>query len=158
MDTDVLGGDLVIATGSIRFDGTGREYLPIEFPAVANFEAVTALSDAAKSLNIRHHIGIVHSKDSFYGQHSPERMPVSYELLNKWEAFRRGVALASEMESSTLFIVSSVLKLRAGAVFLSVWNQERAKIGLDNPHIFDTDAAVRVAIEAIRNLIKSDKG
>ena len=107
---DVMGGDIVIATGAIRMDGTGREYIPVEFPAVADFEVVNALVEAAQQLNRKYHVGVVHCKDSYYGQHEPEIMPAGYELLNKWEAWKKGGALTSEMESSTLFIVGKLLK------------------------------------------------
>ena len=89
IDLSVQSGDVVIATGAIRFEHTSREYAPIEYPAVANFEITTALVAAAKASGYRYHTGVVHCKDAFYGQHSPARMPVSYELLNKWEAWKR---------------------------------------------------------------------
>ena len=107
MDIDLKGGDIVIATGAIRMEGTSREYAPIEFPAVPNFDVVNALVDSAKTLNYNYHTGIVQCKDSFYGQHSPETKPVSYELLNKWEAWKRLGCLASEMESAALYVVPS---------------------------------------------------
>ena len=98
---------LVIATGAIRMEGTSKEYAPIEFPAVANLEVVNALVKASENLGYTHHTGVVQCKDSFYGQHSPEIKPVSYELMNKWEAWKRLGCLASEMESAALFVVAS---------------------------------------------------
>jgi uridine phosphorylase len=157
MAEHVKGGDVVIASGAIRLDGTGREYAPIEYPAVADYEVVNALADSAKKLGQKFHVGVVQCKDSFYGQHSPERMPVSYDLLNKWKAYIRTGALASEMESSTLFIVGSYLRIRAGAVLLVCGNQERAAAGLDNPLSHDTEIPTRVAVEALRRLIAADK-
>lgn len=156
MQTDVLSGDIVIANGAIRMEGTSKEYAPIEFPAVPSFEVLTALKKAAVALETRHHVGVVQCKDAFYGQHSPEKMPVSYELLNKWEAWKRLGCLASEMESAALFIVASSLGVRMGSCFLVMANQEREKLGLENPVVHDTDMAVRVAVEAIRNLIRED--
>lgn len=157
MQLEVMSGDLVIATGAIRMEGTSKEYAPIEFPAVANIEIVNALINTAKENNSRYHAGVVECKDSFYGQHSPERMPVSYELLNKWEAWKRLGTLASEMESAALFTVASTLGVRAGSVFLVVANQEREKEGLENPVVHDTDAAIRTAVEALRKMIQEDK-
>ncbi|MCR5265644.1 MAG: uridine phosphorylase, partial [Cyanobacteria bacterium RUI128] len=146
MDLDVKGGDIVIATGAIRMEGTSREYAPIEFPAVANFDIVNALVKSANSLGYDYHTGIVQCKDSFYGQHNPETKPVSYELLNKWEAWKRLGCLASEMESAALFVVAAHLKIRVGSVFLAVANQEREKLGLENPIVHDTDKAIKTAI------------
>lgn len=157
MQLDVKSGDVVIASGAIRMEGTSREYAPIEFPAVADIRVINALMQAADELEQKYHIGVVQSKDSFYGQHSPETKPVSYELLNKWEAWKRLGCLASEMESAALFVVASHLKVRAGACFLVMANQEREKEGLDNPVVHDTDMAVQTAVKAIRRLIRQDQ-
>lgn len=156
MDLDVKGGDIVVATGAIRAEGTTREYVPIEFPAVANLEVINSLVQASKDLKENYHAGVVQSKDSFYGQHSPESKPIGYDLLNRWDAWVKCGCLASEMEGAALFIVGSYLKVRVGAVFLAIANQERAKAGLDNPQAHDTEGAIKVAVEAIRNLIKQD--
>lgn len=157
MQLEVKSGDLVIATGAIRMEGTSKEYAPIEFPAVADLEVTNALAAAAKEKKEAYHTGVVQCKDAFYGQHEPEVKPVSYELLNKWEAWKRMGCLASEMESAALFIVGSALRVRVGSVFLVMANQERAKGGLENPVVHDTDAAIQVAIEALRKLIKEDR-
>lgn len=153
----VMGGDIVIATGAVRMEGTSREYAPIEFPAVADFNVAMALREAAVRLGMNYHMGVVQCKDSFYGQHDPEEMPVSYELLNKWEAWKRLGVLASEMESAALFTVAARLGVRAGSAFLVVANQEREKKGMDNPQVHDTSSAIRVAVEGVRQLIISDK-
>lgn len=153
MDLDVKSGDLVIATGAIRMEGTSKEYAPIEFPAVADYNIVTSLINSAKKLNLPFHVGVVQCKDAFYGQHNPESMPVSYELENKWNAWLRLGTLASEMESAALFVVGSFLKVKVGSIFLVVANQEREKQGLENPVVHDTDSAIRVAIEAIKQMI-----
>ena len=157
MQLDVKSGDLVIASGSIRMEGTSREYAPIEFPAVTDVHITAALMDAAQSLGVPYHVGVVQSKDSFYGQHSPEEKPVSYDLLNKWAAWKRLGCLASEMESAALCIVAASLGVRAGSCFLVMANQEREEAGLDNPVVHDTVMAIRTAVEAIRRLI-ADEG
>ena len=154
MDIDLKGGDVVIATGAIRMEGTSKEYAPIEFPAVADHDMVNALVNSAKKLGFNYHTGVVECKDSFYGQHEPEKMPVSYELMNKWNAWLRLGCKASEMESAALFIVGSYLRVKVGSVFLVVANQEREKQGLDNPVVHDTDGAIKVAIEAFKSIVK----
>ena len=153
---EVKSGDIVIATGAIRMEGTSREYAPIEFPAVPDLTVTNALVDAAQKKGYPFHTGVVQCKDSFYGQHEPEAKPVGYELLNKWEAWKKLGCLASEMESAALFVVASCLKVRVGSCFLVLANQEREKLGLDNPVVHDTDMAVQVAVEAVRNLIWTD--
>ncbi|MDD3423485.1 MULTISPECIES: uridine phosphorylase [Sphaerochaeta] len=153
----VMGGDVVIATGAVRMEGTSREYAPIEFPAVASFEVVQALAEAANMLGKRSHIGVVQCKDSFYGQHDPAIMPVSYDLINKWEAWKRLGVLASEMESAALFVVAARLGARCGSAFSVVGNQEREILGMDNPKLHDTEDAIRVTVQALRNLIAIDR-
>ena len=157
MQTDVKSGDIVIATGAVRMEGTSKEYAPIEYPAVPDFGVTTALVSAAKALKMPYHTGVVQCKDAFYGQHAPELMPVSYELQNKWEAWKKLGCLASEMETAALYIVAAKLHVRVGACFLVMANQEREKLGLENPVVHDTDMAVQVAVEAIRKLIKEDR-
>ncbi len=157
MQTKVKAGEVVIASGAIRMEGTSKEYMPIEFPAVADFEVTTSLVDAAKRMDQSYHIGIIECKDSFYGQQRPETMPVHYELENKWNAWLAGGTLMSEMESAALFTVSSVLGVRTGTVSYVLQNQERRKAGLDDEEATDIDVAIKVAIEAIREMIKKDK-
>ena len=154
IDIDVKGGDVVIATGSVRTEGTSREYAPIEFPAVADLDVVNAMVKAAKDLGYNYHAGIVHSKDSFYGQHEPEVMPVRDELINRWEAIKKLGCKASEMESAALFICASHLGARCGATFLVMGNQERDAKGMDNPIVYDTSPAIKTAIEAVKLLIR----
>ncbi len=153
----VKSDDVVIATGAIRMEGTSREYAPIEYPAVPDFAVLSALVEAAKSLGKLWHTGVVQCKDSFYGQHSPGRMPVSYELLNKWEAWKRLGVLASEMESAALFVAANALGVRCGSVFHVIWNQERQAAGLDQAESCDPSAAIDVATEALKRLILADK-
>lgn len=157
MDLEVKGGDLVIATGAIRMEGTSKEYAPIEYPAVSDLFVTNALVEAANQCGYTSHTGVVQCKDAFYGQHEPGTKPVSYELMNKWEAWLRMGCKASEMESAALFIAASYLRIRAGSVFLTVGNQEREKAGLENPIVHDTEAAIATAVGAIRLLIRKEK-
>jgi uridine phosphorylase len=156
MQENVCGGDIVIASGAIRMEGTSREYAPIEYPAVPDVTVLNALITAAKKKQVTYHAGVVQCKDSFFGQHEPEVMPVSYELQNKWEAWLRMGCLASEMESAALFIAGSFLRVRVGSCFLVVANQERAKKGLPNAQVHDTQLAIVTAVEALRELIRED--
>ena len=157
MQENVMSGDVVIATGAVRMEGTSHEYAPAEYPAVSDFDVATALKKAAVDMNIPHHVGVVQCKDSFFGQHEPEVMPVSYQLQQKWQAWCRLGCLASEMESAALFIAASFLRVRCGSCFLVIANQERAKKGLPNPQVHDPELAIKVAVEGIRNLIEQDK-
>lgn len=158
IDSSLVPGDLIIPTGAIRNDGTGNQYVPVEFPAVPHFEVLTALKEAAELLNYKNHLGIVECKDSFYGQHEPERMPIAPILKQKWDAWKIAGALASEMESSTLFLLSSILKVRCGTVLLLCRNKER-EIQNDMPiiRVTETAPAIETAIKALEILIEKDK-
>ena len=154
---DVQSGDVVVATGAIRFEHTSREYAPIEFPAVADFQVTNALVEATKKLGFPLHTGIVQCKDSFYGQHDPAASPVYYELQQKWESWKRLGVLASEMESAALFVVAAALGCRCGSCFHVVWNQEREAAGLDQKMSEDTSSSVKVSVEALKLLIEADR-
>ena len=153
----VQSDDVVIATGAVRHEGASREYAPIEFPAVSDYRIQEALVQAAKNLGKSWHAGVVQCKDSFYGQHDPARMPVSYELQAKWEAWKRLGVLASEMESAALFCCAAALGVRCGSCFHVVWNQEREAAGLDQQESHDTSAAIEVGIEALKILIREEQ-
>ena len=153
----VISGDLVIATAAVRMEGTSKEYAPIEFPAAADYDVTSALVKAALKNNFRYHTGVVQSKDSFYGQHSPESMPVWYELSDKWSAWKKLGVLASEMETAALFTVGAVRGVKMGCVLHSLWNQERKKLGYEDDDDFDTETAVKTAVDALKILISEDK-
>ena len=157
IDLDVMPGDVVVATGAIRYEHTSLEYAPIEFPAVPDFGITCTLKAAGEELGYRIHTGVVQCKDSFYGQHSPEKSPVSYELLQKWESWKRLGVKASEMESAALFVVAAALGVRCGSCFHVIWNQEREKEGFTDAMVEDTSGAVRVGIEAMKRIIKADQ-
>ena len=157
IDLQVNAGDVVVATGAIRYEHTSLEYAPIEFPAVPDFDVAAALRAAAEDLGYPFHTGVVQCKDSFYGQHCPEKSPVSYELLQKWESWKRLGVKASEMESAALFVVASALGVRCGACFHVIWNQERAKAGLPMEACHDTSRAIRVGVEAMKRIISADQ-
>ena len=157
IDLNVQSGDVVVATGAIRYEHTSREYAPSEFPAVADFQVTNALVEATKKLGFPLHTGIVQCKDSFYGQHDPAASPVYYELQQKWESWKRLGVKASEMESAALFVVAAALGCRCGSCFHVVWNQEREAAGLDQKMSEDTTASVKVAVEALKLLIQEDR-
>lgn len=151
--TQVQSGDVVVATAAVRMEGTSREYAPIEWPAAADFHVTTALASSAATLSKPHHVGVVQSKDSFYGQHSPQKMPVASMLTEKWQAWKQLGVLASEMECAALFTVAATRGVRCGAVFHVIWNQEREAAGLDQSESHDTAAAIEVGVAAIKRLI-----
>ena len=157
IDLNVKAGDIIVAQSAVRQDGTSYEYAPEGYPATADFDITAALVSAAKKNNASLHIGVVQSKDSFYGQHSPERMPQNKALSEKWEAYKKLGVLASEMESATLFTVAAARKVKCGALFLVLWNQEREKSGLDQDEFFDMGISIKCVIDAFREIIKNER-
>ncbi|MCF2663155.1 uridine phosphorylase [Oscillibacter valericigenes] len=157
IDLSVQSGDIVVATGAVRYEHTSLEYAPIEFPAVPDLGVTNCLAQATKALGLPLHTGVVQCKDSFYGQHSPEKSPVFYELQAKWESWKRLGVKASEMESAALFVVAAALGCRCGSCFHVIWNQEREAAGLDQKMNEDTANSVKVAVEALKLLIESDR-
>jgi len=155
INLDVKSGDLVVATSAIRQEGTSREYAPIEYPASADMDVVFALKEAVDEMGVNAHFGVVQSKDSFYGQHSPEKSPVSYELLNKWESWKKLGVLSSEMETAALYTVAASLGVKCGCVLAVIWNQERKALGFVEEDNLNTENAIKTAILAIKKLINS---
>ena len=137
-------------------EGTSREYMPIAFPAVPDFSLLQHLAAAVEALQYTYQIGVVQCKDSFYGQHDPERMPVKQELLSNWAAWKAGGVLASEMESAALFVTAAVLHVRCATVLHMIWNQEREEVSAETAQL-DPDTSIRVAIAALRMQIAADR-
>ena len=161
IDLKVSGGDLVVVTAAVRDEGTSFEYIPASYPAVANFDIVSALKASSEKVlegqNKNYHIGVIQSKDSFYGETNPEMMPISEMLLDRWESHIKCGCLASEMECSAIFSVAITRDVRAGAIITAIWNVERHKAGMEDKTDLDSTNAIKSAVEAIRILIEKDK-
>ena len=162
MQPNIKTGDVAVLTGSIRDEGTTLHYMPVEFPAVADLDVVVALREGAKKAGIPFHLGISQSKDSFYGEVEPNRMPVDKRLHERWKAWVAGGAICSEMEASSIFVLSSIYRKRAGGVMLM------AKLDLgdedhfdkdsgNNMEMFDINRVIKVAIEGLKILIGRDR-
>lgn len=140
-------GELAIVTGAIRDEGTSLHYMPADFPAVAHYEVVQALRKAATTKGLAHRVGISQSKDSFYGEVEPEHSGVTQRLLDRWKAWEIGGAICSEMEASTLFIVASMLRVRAGGIMVMHGEGELGSL----------EPLIETAVLAVRELIKGDQ-
>ena len=162
VDLKVWGGDLVIASAAIRGEGTTYEYLPKDYPAVADFEVIEALKSSAETLSTdedgnRYHIGVVHSKDSFYGEVEPDNSPVGEDIKYRWDAYLKCGCLTSEMECAAVYAASIARRARCGAVLTAIWNVERSKAGLPDNITNDSTRAIKCVIGAIERLIEADK-
>lgn len=157
----VVGGDLLVASAAVRSEGTSREYIPDGYPAAADFDVVRALKDAGDELSTdedgnRCHVGVVQSKDNFYGEIDPNSTGVAAKLNAAWEGYARCGCLTSEMECAAIFSVALLRGVRAGAVLTALWNVERTNAGLPDKNCESSERAIKCAIGAIRRLIKQD--
>ena len=152
---EIKMGDLVIAMGSVRSEGTPNGYIPLEYPAVASLHVVNALVDAAKASGAPHHVGIIRSVDALYSDLLPDTMPRPH-LRDELAMWSRAGVLSNDMETSTLFVVARLRKLRAGTINLCV-----DELGAGEIHHLDPsymDRMLKVAVDALRLLIKADRG
>jgi uridine phosphorylase len=140
-------GELAIVSAAIRDEGTSLHYMPADFPAVAHYEVVQALRKAATDKGLAHHVGISQSKDSFYGEVEPEHSGVTQRLLDRWKAWEIGGAICSEMEASTLFVLASMLRVRAGGIMVMHGEGELGSL----------EPLIETAVLALRELIKGDQ-
>jgi len=154
LQNDIKMGDIVIATSAVRADGTSRSYAPIELPAVADFNVTSALVDAAHKLRQKIHFGPVLTSDAFYGD---------LDNLRLWSKYN---VLSVEMESSTLFTLANVKKLKAGSILAVDGNplmglgkgefEPGEKTGELDEHVQKAiNTEIRIAIEAIKILESS---
>jgi uridine phosphorylase len=156
MQEHIKPGDIAVISGAIRDEGTGLHYLPIEFPAVADIDITNALAFASREMGKNTHVGISQSKDSFYGQHDPSRMPVAARLHERWSAWIGGGALCSEMEAATLYIVASVLRVRAGGLMMVMGHPDQSPMSPSEWEASKVEHLLPVAIEGMREIIRRD--
>jgi len=109
-------GSIVIATGAVRGDGTSREYFPLEYPAVADFDTLEALLEAAKERKVEPNVGIIRAHDAFYA----ESILAGGDYLLKDKPWIESGVLSTENESSTLFTLCTVRKCRSGTILVPV--------------------------------------
>ena len=145
MQDFVAPGDLIVVSAAVRDEGTALHYMPMAFPAVADIDVVDCLRQACESLTVPHHVGISHSKDSFYGEIEPERMPMASRLKERWEAWVKSGVLCSEMEAATLYVLARTLGKRAGGIMVAHGTGAELEI------------LCRTAVEGVRRLIRLDR-
>jgi uridine phosphorylase len=151
---EVKMGDLVIAIGSVRSEGTPNGYVPPEYPAIASLDVINALVSASQSAGVPYHVGVIRSVDALYSDLMPDKMPRPNHLREELDMWSRAGILSNDMETSTLFVVARIRKLRAGTINLCV-----DELGAGEIHHLDPsymDRMLRVAVDAIRILIERD--
>ena len=151
MQPHIQTGSVIVPYGIVRGGKTGEEYLPPEYPAVPHPDVLYALLESAKSSKNPVYSGITHCKDAFFKE-EPDLMPNTEGVKNYWKMFRKANVLCSEMESDTMFVVASIRGMRAGAVFCAIGSVEGSPITA----IVGVEAAIQVAVEGLRIVIKRD--
>ncbi len=111
-------GDLIISTGAVRLEGTSKQYVRTEYPAVASYEIVLALIEAAETLGLTYHLGITASTDSFYlGQSRPGFNGYTFSESRTLIGDLQAANVANfEMEAATLLTLAGIYGFRAGVV------------------------------------------
>ncbi len=158
---NIPAGSIIIPTASIREEGTTKEYLPPEFPAVADINVVNSLIKSADQLDLTYFTGINRTHDAYYGQSSNIKKWGSI-YLNPRMKYWPYPLISSEMECAPLFLISLLRGVKAGAVLAVNADPEPLNEIMDGSYSFDipvskiktteaqasTDRAIRTALEA----------
>jgi uridine phosphorylase len=116
LQPEIALGDLVVSIGAVRLENTTDFYVHPGYPAIAHRDVVSALEQACLQLGYAHHLGLTATASGFYAPQGRQMrtLPVRYPQLAE-ELRGQGVANL-EMESSALFVLTSLAGLRAGTV------------------------------------------
>jgi uridine phosphorylase len=146
-------GDLIISSAAVRLDCTSNCYIMPEYPAVANYEVLLALIEAAEMLSLRYHVGITATTADFYAEQSRNtRASCASWARNLLPVLQKARVLNFEMEAATLLTLASLFGLRAGVVCAVFNNRVRGDF---EPGAGEEDA-IRVANQAIKILNEWD--
>jgi uridine phosphorylase len=154
LQTNVGLGDLVITTATVREDGTSLQYVPLNYPAVADFQLTMALWEAARKLGYKAHLGITQTKDAFYTEEDDPRLPQYDEIRARWKTWQKANVLASSMESSAIFVVSSFRRLRAAEILAVIGSTITGEMIVKKVGI---EEMIKTAVEAIRIIAARDR-
>lgn len=148
LQTHIKVGDLVIPVGCVREEGTTLQYIDSIFPAVPDYVMLHELIANAARQNLSCHIGITHCKDAYYLE-SPGKQLLPERTRQQWERWRLAGVLATEMETSALFVLGSLRRIRTSAIFISVGK-------VTDPLVFkhSLDYAVEIIKQTITSLVE----
>ena len=145
--------EIVVASAAVRHEGASSHFLPASAPAVADPGVVDALLRAARAQGQSVRCGVVHTKDSFFGEIDPASTPLEDDLRSAWRSWQRLGVLASEMEAAVLFCLATRHGVRAGAVV-----KVNDVVHDDGAAWTDDDDLCRLAVAGMAELIRSDRG
>jgi uridine phosphorylase len=144
-------GSIVIATGAVRDESTSSNYVPKDIPALPDFDMVLHFIQNAKSLHLDYNKGVVHTKDSLMVREY-ELGPSSNSSKEYMNILEKSGVIASEMESSHLFILGSLNDVKTGSV-LSVIGGGDDPFGLSEEIKKETiHNSIQLVIETIKKM------
>jgi uridine phosphorylase len=150
-------GDVIVTQAAVRLDGASLHFAPMEFPAVADFNATTAMVAACRDANIEPHIGITASSDTFYpGQERYDTVSgrVTRRFKGSMKEWQDLGVLNYEMESSTLFTMCASQGWAAACVAGVIVNRTQQEIP-DEATMKQTEInAISIVINAAKILLK----
>lgn len=150
-------GDVMVPCGAVRMEGLGEHFLPLEFPAVPDYQTFCCMVAAAKHCGYPYNAGITITKDSYYTEASPQTKPVAEELIYKWKAYEKSGATNTSMECAPLFLMGAAMKLRTASVMICATNfNSYSNDDKNYPREWE-NRAIEVAIEGLRRLIRHDR-
>ena len=155
MQPQIRLGDSIIASAAIRDDGTMDDYVPKQYPAVADFEVINEMRNAAEIIGNPYHVGIVQSTDSYYG-----RLFNPKPAKELWELYTRANVLAVEMEISALYILGAILGLRTGAILTTREERGRGEeqvVQAGEAYENGLEKSIQIAFKSIELLIEKDR-
>lgn len=157
LQSDIEIGDLIISTGAVRLEDTSTNYVPESYPAVAHYQVVQALADAATAMNNPFHVGITATCSGFYGAQgraAGRYRPRNPQLTDELAALK---VLNMEMETSTLLTLSSIQNFRAGAVCVVFANRSQDQfIPLEQKSSAE-NLLIDTGLQTLMNIIKMDE-
>jgi uridine phosphorylase len=145
-------GDVVISSAAVTDQGAARDIAPVAYPAVADPFLTVALAEAAEAADVRAHVGITASTDTFFEGQERTESSANPHLIRRLQgliAEYRGLGVLNfEMEAGTLFTMGTVYGFRAGCICAIVAQRTEAEQPRVDAKGDAVDAAVRVAIAA----------
>jgi uridine phosphorylase len=150
-------GDLAVTTGAVRLEATTSFYVHDGYPAVAHYEAVAALVEAAERLGHRYHVGVTATAPGFFGaQGRPiPQLPIRYPDLAEDMARQR--VMNFEMEASALLVLATLGRCRAGVVCAVYANRTTGEFVSGDQKDAAEAACVETGLESLLVLADMDR-
>lgn len=148
----VTRGSLILPQAAVRMEGVAEQYLPPEFPAVADMELLSFLESAASSYPYEHHIGTCITRSSYYTPFDGFSRPVGQRLQETWNSYTRGGAICSDMDTAILFIVAESLGVASASALVCTNSHDTPLSELEDDPADCEQRVIEVVLEAVRRM------